>query len=733
MKSRHLLPVVTGLVLTACAPAASSDSPADPQADGGNPLLQPSPLPLQYPPFDRIRNEHFLPALQAGMAEQLKEVAAIAADPAPPSFDNSVVALEKSGQLFNRALTVFSNLNATITNPEMQQIQQTVAPLLAAHRDAILLDSSLYQRLQKVAASDEAKQLDGESAQLLARALTMFRRAGAGLGDAQKTRLREINTRLSSLTTTFQQNLRQTTKDGALVVDDAAQLDGFSASQIASAAEAATARGLSGKWLISLQNTTSQPGLQQLKNRALRERLYRASVDRALSGPNDNRPAVAEIVRLRAERAQLLGYPNHAAWVLEDETAGSTAAVNKMLGDLVAPAVANAKREAADIQQLIDAEAKAAGRKSFKLEAWDWPYYAEAVRAKRYAFDEDSVRPYFEINNVLEKGVFFAAEKLYGLRFKPRSDLPLYHPDTRIYEVIDRNGALLGLFIADFYARDSKQGGAWMNSYVTQSQLFGLKPVVGNHLNVPKPSDGQPTLLSFDEVTTMFHEFGHALHGLFANAQYPSLSGTSVPRDFVEFPSQFNEMWASDPTVLAHYARHWQTGALLDPALIDKLLAAGRFNQGYATTEYLASAVLDQRWHQLPAGATPGVDALAAFEQAALKDAGLSLSMVPPRYRFPYFAHVFSGGYSAGYYAYIWSDVLARDGESWMKAHGGLDRANGDFFRAKVLSRGRSSEVLGQFRSFYGAEPDPAPLLEHRGLTPPRKTRSKAEPAPTLH
>jgi len=726
MKSRHLLPVVTGLMLSACASPAHAEASVAGTVDAANPLMQASPLPLQFPPFDQIRNEHFLPALEAGMRDQLVEIAAIVANPQAPNFDNTLVAMEKSGVLLDRALTVFSSLNATNTNPEMQKIQQTIAPQLAAHRDAIFLNAGLYQRVLAAAATDGAKTLDPESAQLLSRTLTQFRRAGAALGEAQKARLRELNAQLSTLTTQFQQNLRQATKDAAVVVDDAAQLDGFSASQITSAAEAAKARGLDGKWLITLQNTTLQPGLQQLKNRELREKLYRASVGRAVSGATDNRPVVAEIVKLRAERAQLLGYPNHAAWVLEDETAGSTAAVNKMLAELTPPAVANARREAADIQALIDAQAKAAGRKTFKLEAWDWPYYAEQVRAQRYAFDDDAVRPYFEIGNVLEKGVFFAAEKLYGLHFKPRTDLPLYHPDTKVYEVTDRDGSLLGLFIADYYARDSKQGGAWMNSYVTQSQLFGLKPVVANHLNVPKPSEGQPTLLSFDEVTTMFHEFGHALHGLFASAKYPSLSGTSVPRDFVEYPSQFNEMWASDPTVLANYARHWQTGAALDPTLVDKLLAAGRFNQGYETTEYLASAVLDQHWHQLSAGTTPDAAGVVAFEQAALKEAGLALGPVPPRYRSPYFAHVFSGGYAAGYYAYIWSDVLARDSESWMKAHGGLDRANGDFFRAKVLSRGRSTEVLSLFRAFYGADPDPVPLLESRGLVPPRKAKPKA-------
>lgn len=714
-----LMPVVAGLALSAAVPQAV--------AEDANPLLSESRLPLQYPPFDLIRNRHFQPAIEAGMAEERAEMQAIAANPEAPGFDNTIVAMEKAGGLLDRALTVFSNLNATHTNPEMQQVQQAVAPKLAAHRDAIYLDAALFARVQAMYAQRDALGLDPESAQLLKRSYTQFVRAGAALGDDQKARLKSLNEQLSTLTTQFQQNVRQTTKDSALVVDRLADLDGFSASQIAAAAEAAKSRGLDGKWLITLQNTTLQPGLQQLKSRAMREKLYRASMARGTSGPGDNRPVIAAIVRLRAERAQLLGYPNHAAWVLEDETAGTVEAVNRMLAELTPPAVANAKREAADIQALIDSQEKAAGRKPFKLAPWDWPYYAEQVRAARYAFDDGEVRPYFEMVNVLEKGVFFAAEKLYGITFKPRTDLPLYHPDTRVYDVFDRDGSVLGIFIADFYARDSKQGGAWMNSYVNPSTLFGLKPVVANHLNVPKPSEGQPTLLSFDEVTTMFHEFGHALHGLFAASKYPSLSGTSVPRDFVEFPSQYNEMWARDPVVLANFARHHQSGAPLPKALLDKVLAAARFNQGFKTTEYLASAVLDQHWHQLAAGKTPSADGVVAFEQAALKQAGLALPTIDPRYHSQYFSHVFSGGYSAGYYAYIWSDVLARDTESWMTRHGGLDRANGDFLRAKVLSRGRSADVLSLFQNFYGAAPDIGPLLENRGLAAPKAVKAPAK------
>ncbi len=708
MNARLLLPVAAGLALSTFAHMAA--------AEDANPLLAESPLPLHYPPFDQIRNAHFQPAIEAGMRAERAEMQAIAANPETPSFDNTIVAMERAGVLLDRALTVFSNLNATNTNAEMQKVQQVLAPMLAAHRDAILLDPALFARVQAVYARRASLALDPESAQLLERSHSRFLRAGAALDETQKARLRVLNETLSSLTTQFQQNVRQATRDSALVVDRLADLEGFSASQIAAAAEAAKARGLDGQWLITLQNTSLQPGLQQLKSRAMRERLYRASVARASSGANDNRPVIADIVRLRAERAALLGYPNHAAWVLADETAGTTQAVDTMLATLTPPAVANARREADEIQALIDREEKAAGRKPFRLAPWDWPYYAEAVRAARYAFDDAEVRPYFEIWTVLEQGVFYAAEQLYGVRFKRRTDLPLYHPDIRTYDVIDRDGSVLGIFIADYYARDAKQGGAWMNAYVTASRLFGLKPVVANHLNVPKPSEGQPTLLSFDEVTTMFHEFGHALHGLFAASTYPSLSGTAVPRDFVEYPSQYNEMWARDPAVLAHVARHHQTGAPLPPALLDKVLAAARFNQGFKTTEYLASAVLDQRWHQLPAGRTPSAEGVMAFEQTALKQAGLQLPMIDPRYHSPFFSHVFSGGYSAGYYAYIWSDVLARDTESWMTRHGGLDRANGDFLRAKVLSRGRSADVLSLFQQFYGGPPNIEPLLKHRGL-----------------
>ncbi len=545
-----------------------------------------------------------------------------------------------------------------------------------------------------------------------------------------KTTLRQLNATLSSLSTQFDHNVLGATQAAAIEIDDVRQLDGLSEPQIAAAANAAERRGLRGHWLIPMQNTTTQPVLAQLKDRALRQRIYETSIHRNIGGPFDNTLVVAEIVRLRAERAKLLGYPNHAAYVLEDETAGTTAMVNDLLGRVAAPALANAKREGAAIQQLIDRQAAASKTTPIRLEPWDWAFYAEQVRAENYAFDDAQVRPYFELDRVREDGVFYAAHELYGVSFKERTDLPVYEPDVRVFDVTDRDGKPLAIFIADYYARDSKKGGAWMSDYVTQSRLFGERPVVANHLNIPKPSDGQPTLLTFDEVTTMFHEFGHALHSMFSDATYRSLAGTRVPRDFVEYPSQYNEMWARDPQVMAHYAKHYRTGEPLPRALLDKVLAATTFDQGFDTTEYVAAATLDQQLHQLGAGQTPAATDIVAFETDALRRAGFDYAPVGPRYHVDYFSHVFAGGYSAGYYAYLWSEVLARDTEQWMKDHGGLRRANGDFLRATVLSKGRTADVLTSFRRFYGRDPDIEPLLAHRGLLQrPVASDGQASPA----
>lgn len=713
---RALLATLAAGTLLATACAATDSRTVKAESSQGGVFAQPSTLPYQWPPFDRIEEADFLPGFEAGMRAQLAEIDAIAHDRDEPSFANTIVAMERSGRQLDRVASVFFHLASSHASDEIRKIQSEIAPRLSAHRDAILLDPALFARVQSLHRRRDELALDDESRRLLERYYTMFVRAGAELSAADKETLKHYNEQLSSLTTQFQQNLLKATNAAAVVVDERAALAGLSEAQIGAAAKAAEARDLAGKWVITLQNTTTQPVLSQLENRALRERIFRASVERAQSGEFDNRPLVAQIVRLRAQRAALLGYDNHAAYVLADETAGSPAAVNRILGQLAPAAVANARREAAEIQKLIDAEAEAAGREAFALKPWDWDYYAEKVRKAQYDYDESEVRPYFEMEHVLRDGVLYAAGRLYGLSFEERSDLPVYHEDVRVFEVFDRDGAPLGLVLFDYFARDSKRGGAWMNSLVEQSALFGTRPVVTQNLNISKPPEGEPVLLSFDEVTTAFHEFGHALHGLFSDVQYPLFSGTSVPRDFVEFPSQYNEMWATEPEVLANYARHHETGEPMPQALMDKVLAAQKFNQGYATTEYLAAALLDQSWHQKTAAQLPDAAGVMAFEAAALAGQGVDLETVPPRYRSPYFAHVFAGGYSAGYYAYIWSEVLAADTEHWFRTHGGLQRANGDFLRDKLLARGGSVDASTLFEEFYGREPEIEPLLERRGL-----------------
>ncbi len=700
----------TALLLLAIAlPARAATGDALPAS---NPFAQPSTLPYQWPAFDRIKDADYRPAFDAGMAEQLREVAGIASNPAAPTFENTLVALEKTGQLLDRVSTAFFNLAATNSNPAMDALRAELSPELAAHRDAITLDTALFARVKAVYEARNSSGLDAESQRLAERYHTQFVRAGAQLSETQKTQLKAMNAELSSLGNSFRQNVLNATKAGAVSVGSLAELQGLSEPQIAAAADAARQRGLSGQWLISLQNTTTQPALTQLKNRALRERLYKASINRA----PENHAVVAQIVKLRAERAALLGYPNHAAYVVADETAQSTAAVNRVLTQLAPAAFNSARAQAAEMQKLIDAEARSSKTRPFKLQAWDWQHYAEQLRKAKYDFDDAAVKPYFELNRVLVDGVFHAATKLYGITFKERSDLPLYRPDVRLFEIYDRDGSPMALFISDNYARDNKQGGAWMNSYVRQSRLFGNKPVIANHLNIPKPPEGQPTLLTAAETETLFHEFGHALHGLFSDAQYPLLAGTSVPRDFVEYPSQANEQWASDPAVLANFARHYQTGAAIPQALLDKLDAAGKFNQGFETGEALAATLLDQAWHQLTPAQAPAAKDVMAFEVAALKKAGVAYDAVAPRYHTPYFSHVFAGGYAAGYYAYTWTAVLAADTEQWFSQHGGLQRANGDFYRAKILSRGNTADAGQLFQQFYGAEPDIAPLAAKRGL-----------------
>jgi peptidyl-dipeptidase Dcp len=707
---------VATAALAATAAAAPAAGTARNSLMADNPFAQPSTLPFQMPPFDRIRDGDYLPAFGAGLAEQLAEVSAIAHNPQPPTFENTVVALERSGQLRARVESVFSNLNSCNTDPQMQRIDTEMAPKLAAQNDAIFLDAALWARVDALYRQRASLHLDPESLQLLTRYHTLFVRAGARLPPAQQARLKELNKEISSLTTRIRQNVLKATADGAVRVNDVAELDGLSPEQIGAAAQAAAARGLQGKWLITLQNTTNQEVLSQLTHRALRERIYKASIGRGLGGATDNRPAIAQLVKLRAERAALLGYPSHAAYVLADQSAGTPQAVRDMIAQVAPAALAAARAEAAAMQKLIDAQAAATRTASFQLQPWDWFFYSAQVRKARYDFDQASVAPYFELDHVLHDGVFYAAHQLYGLNVKERRDLPVYQQDVRVFEVSDADGKPLALFIGDYFKRDNKQGGAWMNEYVAQSRLLQRLPVVANHLNISKPQPGQPALLSFDEVTTLFHEFGHALHGMLSNVQYPLLAGTAVPLDFVEYPSQFNEMWAREPAVVAHYAHHYQTGAPMPAALLARVIAAQKFDAGYATTEYLAAALLDQAWHQISAAEAPAAAGVAAFEAAALQASGLDYAPVPPRYHSGYFSHIFAGEYSAGYYAYLWSEVLARDSGQWFHQHGGLTRANGDYLRAHILSRGRSDDPTLLFRDFYGRAPEVGPLLEYRGL-----------------
>jgi peptidyl-dipeptidase Dcp len=685
-----------------------------------NPLAIESALPYHYPPFDKIKDEHFVPAIEAGMSEQLKEIEPIANSPDKPTFDNTIVALERTGRLLDRAQRTFSNLNACDTNPTRQKIEKEMAPKLSAHRDQIFLNPKLFARVQelydkrdKFAAANPSgggPGLDPESAYLLERYYKDFVRAGAKLSDADKEKLKKINAELAILQTQFEQNVLKERNASSVVVDRKEQLAGLTNDQMAGVTAAAKAEHKEGKFVIQLQNTTGQPLLGSLQNRPLRERIMQASLSRnSKGGEFDTSDIVLRTAQLRAEKAKLLGYANWAAYQLEDQTAHDVPTVNKLLADLATPAVANAKREAADMQKIVDDE-----KGGFQIAACDWDFYSEKVRKAKYAFDESQLRPYYELNHVIIDGVFYAAGKLYGLTFKERHDLPVYQPDVRVWEVYDRDGKPLAIFIGDYYARPSKQGGAWMNAYVQQSGVFGTKPVVANHLNIPKPPPGEPTLLTQDEVRTAFHEFGHALHGMFSNVKYPRFSGTSVPRDFVEYPSQVNEMWARWPDVLKNYARHYKTGEPMPQALLDKVEAAEKFNQGFKTTEYLSASLLDQAWHQLNPGEIPK-DAVA-FEADALHKAGVDFAPVPPRYRIFYFSHAFAHGYSAGYYSYIWSEVLDADTVEWIKVHGGLKRENGDRFREMLLSRGGSADALGLFKNFVGRDPYIEPLLKRRGL-----------------
>ena len=678
-------------------------------AANANPLLKPSDLQFGFPRFDLIKNEHYEPAMEQGMAEQRAEIEAIASNPEPATFENTLVAMERSGQLLDRAARVFYGQSSAHTNDDIETIQVTLSPKLAEHSDAILLDPRLFARVDALYRQRDQLDLDIESMKLLEDTYKDFVRAGALLDDAGQARMREINTELASLQTTFRQNVLAEVNDRAVAVNSVEALDGMSEGEIAAAKTAAEARGLQGEWVIPLLNTSGQPALASLTDRSLRERIFKASVGRGSSGgEHDNRQIIADIMKLRAERATLLGYPNHAAFSLDNQTAKTTEAVNARLTALAPVAVANARVEASALQALIDAEGG-----DFELAPWDWAFYTEQLRAQKYAFDESQLKPYFELDNVLTKGVFYAAEKLYGITFSLREDLPVYHETVRVWEVRNADGSELALFIEDMYARPSKRGGAWAMAYVSQSDLFGTRPVSANHLNIPRPPEGEPTLLTWDEVTTLFHEFGHALHAMFADVQYPSSLGT--PRDFVEYPSQVNEMWADWPEILANYAVHYETGEPLPAELLAKVTETALFNEGFRSTEYLAASLLDQAWHQQTIDTLPDAEGVLEFEAQALSSAGADFEAVPPRYRTTYFSHIV-GGYSAGYYSYIWSEVLDADTVEWFKENGGLKRENGDHFRATLLSRGGADDAMQLYRNFRGRDAELEPLLKRRGL-----------------
>ncbi len=651
-----------------------------------------------------------MPAFQEGIKQQLAEVDQIANNPAAPTFDNTVVALERSGQTLLRVNMVFNALAGANTNDDLQKLQEEIAPKLAAQQDAINLNSKLFARLEKLYNDRSKLKLDAESARLLEYNYQQFVMSGAKLSEADKTKLKKLNEEDAALSAKFSNQLLTTAKNSALVVRDKSELAGLSEADLDAAARNAKSRNIDNAWVLVLQNTTQQPLLQSLTNRATREKLFNASWTRAEHGDaNNTEKTIIRLAQIRAEKATLLGKPNFSAWRLQDQMAKTPDTVQKFIEDLAGPATKNAQAEAADIQALIDSQ-----HGGFKMEPYDWNFYAEQVRKAKFNVDETEIKPYFELDRVLQDGVFFAAHELYGLTFKERHDLPVYQPDVRVFEVFDKDGSHLGLFYCDYFKRDNKNGGAWMDVLAIQSRLLKTKPIVYNVANFTKPADGQPALLSFDDVTTMFHEFGHALHGLFANQQYPSLSGTAVARDYVEFPSQFNEHWALEPAVLSHYAVHYKTHQPMPAELVDKIKKASKFNQGYALTELIAAAELDMQWHTI----SPGTDIPNAdeFEATALKKTHLDLPQVPPRYRSSYFLHIWANGYASGYYAYLWTEMLDDDAFSWFKENGGMTRQNGQRFRDMILSRGNTEDYAKMFREFRGRDPKVDAMLEQRGL-----------------
>ncbi len=692
---------------TAAAPTAA---PAMVLPSATGIFATPSTLPFQAPDFSKIKDSDYLPAILQGIEINRAEIELIANNPAAPTFENTIIAMEKSGQMLTRVSYVFSALTSANTNDTLDKVDSETAPKFSELRDSIVLNEKLFARVKTLYDARDTLGLKPDEQRLLKITYDRFVQNGALLTAAQKEQLKTLNSRISTLQTDFGQKLTAATKDAALVISDRRKLAGLSPADIAAAAKAATDRKLPGKWVLPLQNTTQQPLLSSLSDRATRKALFDASWGRAeRGGANDTRALISELAELRAQKAKLLGYPDYASFTMSDQMAKNPATAINFMQQMVPALAAEQRREASALDGLI----RRRGGK-FSVEPWDWDFYAEKLRKEQYAFDEAQVKPYFEITNVLENGVFFAANQLYGLTFKKRTDIPVYQPDVTVYTVFDADGSELALFYFDPWKRDNKQGGAWMSNFVDQSKLMGTKPVVFNVENFTKPAPGQPALITFDDAETMFHEFGHALHGMLSNQTYPSISGANTARDFVEFPSQFNENWMTDPKVFANFAKHYQTGAPMPAELVAKVQRAARFNQGYALGEVVAAAMLDQKWHALPASA--GKQDVDAFENKALGETGLVISEVPPRYRTSYFRHIWGGGYAAGYYAYLWTEMLDHDAFAWFTANGGLSRANGQRFRDMVLSRGNSIDYAEMYRAFTGHDPSIEPMLKARGL-----------------
>ncbi len=704
-------PAVTALAALASAPVGLGAPAVAAEAGFGpsNPFYSPSKLPFQAPPFDKIKDSDYRPAIEAGMARQRAEIEAIADDPSAPTLDNTLSALEKSGALLDRATAAFDAVSEADTNPALQAAKTALAPELASHHDAIYLNGKLFARVASIYERRESLKLDPESRRLVEVTYGEFVRSGANLSAADKLKLEKLNEEASVLADAFTAKLLAATRQGAFRTTSRAVLAGLNDAQLAAAAQAAKSRNLDG-YVLPLQNTTQQPLFAALEDRATRQAIFEKSWTRTEQGDgNDTRETIARLAQLRAERAKLLGFANHAAWKLEDQMAKTPQNALAFMDSLVSPAIAKAAQEGAEIQASIDAQ-----QAGFTAEPWDWTFYGEQVRRAKYDLDDAEVRPYLELGNVLVNGVFYAANQLYGITFKERSDIPVYQPDVRVFEVDDSGGKPLALFYCDYFKRDNKNGGAWMSSFVPQSTLLGTLPVVYNVANLPKPAAGEPALISFDDVRTMFHEFGHALHGMFANTRYPSLSGTATARDFVEFPSQFNEHWAIYPAVFDHYAKHYRSGAPMPRELLEKIKRAENFDEGYRLTELLAAAELDMQWHMLPAGAPRrGVD---EFEKQALARVHLDMRGVPPRYRSSYFSHIWGGGYSAGYYAYLWTQMLDDDAYAWFDEHGGLSRENGDRFRRMVLSRGNTEDLAAMYVAWRGRPPTIDAMMKYRGL-----------------